>query len=79
MSRLSEAKKHKKYIIKSIHAQGEKLDKLTKLGFLPGQAVELRRKAPVFGNPLLFEIEHSQYALTKSEAALVEISEADLE
>ncbi|MEX0799415.1 MAG: FeoA family protein [Bacteriovoracaceae bacterium] len=77
--RLSEAKKNKKYVISSIHDNGAYLDKFNKLGFYPGQVVELRRKAPLFGNPLLFQIDDGQYALTKNEAMLVEVTDLDSE
>ena len=77
--RLSQAQKNKKYIISSIHDSGVFLDKFNKLGFYPGQVVELKRKAPIFGNPLLFQVDEGQYALTKSEASLVEVSELKTE
>ena len=79
MVRLSQAKKRVKYIIQHVDGDSESLSRLNKLGFYPGQTVTLKRKAPLFGNPMLFQIEHGQYALTKNEAALVEVAEADTE
>lgn len=77
--RLNQAKKRKKYQIQTLHCDGDVLGKFNKLGFAPGEIVELRRKAPLFGSPMLFQIDHSQYALTKSEAALVEVVEVEAE
>lgn len=71
MLRLSDAKKSKKYIIQSIDGDLDQTSRFGKLGFLPGREVELRRKGPIFGNPLLFEVDHSQFALTKTEAAMI--------
>lgn len=79
MVRLSEAKKLKKYLIQSVQGGSEYESKFNKLGFHPGQVVELRRKAPLFGNPMLFQIDHGQYALTKREASFVEVVEMDVE
>lgn len=79
MFRLSEAKKRGKYRIQRVEGDEESVSRFNKLGFYPGQVVELRRKAPIFGNPMLFQIDHGQYALTKNEAALVEVSEVEAE
>lgn len=70
---LSKSEKNKKYIIKNIGGDSDYLSKFAKLGFHPGQEVTLRRKAPLFGSPMLFQIEFGQYALTKKEAAMVEV------
>lgn len=44
-----------------------------KLGILPGIKISLRRKAPLFKDPLLFDIEGSQIILTKSESELIKV------
>ncbi|MCO4754954.1 MAG: ferrous iron transport protein A [Bacteriovoracaceae bacterium] len=77
--RLNEAQKKTKYKITTIHDAGEFLDKFNKFGFFPGTMIELKRKAPLFGDPLLVEVESSQYALTKEEAKLVEIVKVGME
>ncbi len=77
--RLNDARKKTKYKITTIHDAGEFLDKFNKFGFFPGTVIELKRKAPLFGDPILVEVESSQYALTKNEASLVEIVKVDLE
>jgi len=51
-----------------------------KLGIFPGVKIVLKRKAPLFSDPLLFEVEGAQIALTKKEASYLEVisSEEDL-
>ena len=49
--------------------------KLFHLGVMEGVEVVLKHKAPIFGNPLLIEIDSLQIAMTKSEANLISIEE----
>lgn len=49
--------------------------KLFHLGIMEGAEVVLKHKAPIFGNPLLVEVDSLQVALTKSEASLISIEE----
>lgn len=74
--KLLDAKKNKKYKIIKIEVSDEStLCRFSQLGFIPGENIFLKRKAPLFGDPLLFAVGESQVALTKSEALLVEIEE----
>jgi Fe2+ transport system protein FeoA len=74
---LLNAKKNHLYTITQILQCDESLrSRFFQLGFIPGSELLLKRKAPIFGDPLLFEIGDSQIALTKSEALLVEVEEA---
>ncbi len=71
---LSQTRKHIKYIIKSINAPDEVIQtRFFQLGFNEGSLIYLKRKAPIFGDPMLFEIGESQVALTKAEACFIEV------
>ena len=73
---LDKSTKNITYLIKSINAPDEKTQKrFFQLGFNLGKKLTLKRKAPFFGDPLLFEIAESQVALTKVEASYIEIIE----
>jgi Fe2+ transport system protein FeoA len=45
------------------------------LGVLTGTELSMLRKAPWFKDPILFQVEDSQIALTKKEASLIEVEE----
>ncbi len=77
--RLNDAQKNTQYKITALHDDSELLAKFNKFGFFPGSLITLKRKAPLFGDPLLVEVENSQYALTKREAAFVEILKVESE
>jgi Fe2+ transport system protein FeoA len=75
---LNQAIKETWYAVESILSGSGDEDlnsRFYKLGFFPGTKVMLKRKAPLFGDPLLFQVEGSQIALTKAEATLVKIKE----
>ncbi|MFT6630548.1 MAG: Fe2+ transport system protein FeoA [Bacteriovoracaceae bacterium] len=73
---LNEAVKNKWYTINSISEESEELQsRFIKLGFIPGAKVLLKRAAPIFQDPLLFQLEDSQIALTRAEAKVIEIKE----
>ncbi len=75
---LLNAKKHNVYIIKEVSTSDESLrTRFFHLGFSPGNALTLKRKAPLFGDPLLFEVGDSQIALTKNEAKLIEVEKLE--
>lgn len=75
---LSETKKLIKYIIVKINAPDETMQsRFMQLGFSEKKSIYLKRKAPFFGDPLLFEIGDSQVALTKSEARYIQVSIED--
>lgn len=72
--KLSKSAKDQWYTIESIEHQNEDLvSRFQKLGIFPGAQIMLKRKAPLFKDPLLFLVNDSLIALTKSEAACVEI------
>jgi Fe2+ transport system protein FeoA len=72
---LLEAIKNTNYTVTQVlTADGVLSSRLYKLGFYPGATIFLRRKAPLFMDPLLFQVGESQIALTKTEAKLIEIS-----
>ena len=71
---LEKAQKNKAYTIKQILEHEEEItSRFYKLGLYPGGEIVLRRKAPLFADPLLFEVDGCQIALTKKEASLVEV------
>lgn len=73
---LNEAIKNKWYTISSISGESEELQsRFIKLGFIPGSKVLLKRTAPIFQDPLLFQLDDSQIALTRAEAKIIEIKE----
>ena len=41
----------------------------------PGARIMLKRKAPLFFDPLLVQVELSQFALSKNEAKAIEVGE----
>lgn len=77
---LLEIKEKKYYQIESINLSGEDSLLATRfihLGFTKGQCIKLLRKAPIFKDPILFEIEGLQVALTSREASLVFVKECE--
>lgn len=73
---LAKSKKNQTYKIVTIEAPDESTkNRFFQLGFNPGNTLTLKRKAPLFGDPLLFEIEDSQIALTKLEASYIKVEE----
>lgn len=47
--------------------------RLMYLGFIAGQIIKVRKKAPVFNGPLLVEVRGRQVALSLAEAGMVEV------
>lgn len=76
MLNLSQAKKGRFYKVAK-HLEQEFSGRLVQLGFYEGTLVMLKRKAPIFGDPMLFQVGESQIALTKSEASVVEVVEVE--
>ncbi len=73
---LSEVKVKNWYQIKEISDGDEDLKyRFLKLGIFPGARVMLKRKAPIFKDPLLIQVEESQFAITVSEAKNLEVEE----
>lgn len=70
-----ELKVNRQYIVKKILAENEDtVSRFYKLGLFPGAEIELIRKAPIFGDPLLFDIDGSQIAMTKREVSFLSLS-----
>jgi Fe2+ transport system protein FeoA len=77
---LIDAKRNQLYTItKLLDCDKSIQSRFFQLGFMPGNELILKRKAPLFGDPLLFEIGDSQIALTKLEAALIEVDKVKIE
>lgn len=73
---LSQLIKNRTYIVSKINDADESLLKrYFQLGIVPGVEIILKRKAPIFRDPIVFQIENSQVILTKKEASLVEVHE----
>ncbi len=71
---LSEIKKNVPYTVERVESDNEVItSRFYKLGFYAGACITLLRKAPLFGDPLLFEVGESQIALTKVEAKLIQV------
>lgn len=78
MLNLSQSKKGHFYKVAK-HLELEFSGRLIQLGFYEGALVTLKRKAPIFGDPLLFQVGESQIALTKAEASEIEVIEIEKE
>ena len=73
---LSQLIKNRTYVISKINdADEQTLKRYFQLGIVPGTEIILKRKAPIFRDPIVFQIENSQVVLTKKEASLVEVHE----
>ena len=75
---ISDAPLKTKLVVRSFHTQNEKdlsdiESRLMHLGFFAGETVKVTHRAPMFKEPLLVEVRGRLVALTKSEAALVEV------
>lgn len=49
---------------------------LAEIGFLPGERVEVRRKAPWGGDPMVVRVGDSSFALRRAEAACIRVEPA---
>ena len=75
---LSQLQKNKTYIISHVNSDTDDLgNRFFQLGIYPGAEICLKRKAPIFRDPIIFQIEGSQIVLTKVEASLVEVQKED--
>lgn len=76
---LSQLNRGQSYIISKINdAQEHVLKRYFQLGIVPGAKITMKRKAPIFKDPIIFEVDDSQIVLTKSEAKLVEVYEGQV-
>ncbi|MBD66153.1 MAG: ferrous iron transport protein A [Halobacteriovoraceae bacterium] len=74
----NQLKKGDEHIIEGILSQDEDVvSRYYKLGIYPGMPIKLIRKAPLFGDPILFSVGGSQVALTKAEAQLIKVVNKD--
>lgn len=74
--RLTDAKFHKVYKVSSINFVDDVFNsRLAQLGVLPGVEIELKNVAPIFKNPMLFNVGESQIAMTVQEASHISIEE----
>lgn len=72
--KLNTAQKKIQYTIINIQSIDEEMtSRFYKLGIFPGVIVKLLRKAPIFSDPLLFDVEGAQIALTNKEASYIEV------
>lgn len=72
--KLDKALKKHKYIIDSIISDSDEIQtRLHKLGFYSGAMVEMIRKAPIFSDPIIFEVSDSQIVLTRDEARYIQL------
>ncbi len=72
MMTLERAQKNKWYRIQSIsNDDPNTFSRFSRLGLYPGSKIMLKRKAPIFSDPLLVQVDESLIAMTKSEAKQV--------
>lgn len=73
---INQAEKKIWYSIENINSNDEDLQsRFYKLGLIPGARIMLKRRAPIFRDPILIQTEDSQIALTKHEATSVLIKQ----
>jgi Fe2+ transport system protein FeoA len=75
---ISEAPIHSSLLVTSFHVEdsrdlSEIESRLMHLGFINGAKVTVKKKAPIFKEPILVEVRGRMIALTLSEAALVQV------
>jgi Fe2+ transport system protein FeoA len=73
---LADSKINVWYSVEDFHCKDEQLrSRFYKLGIFPGVKVMLKRKAPIFRDPLIFQIDDIQIIMTCAEAQSVKVSE----
>jgi len=71
---ISQLIKNRTYIVSEIlNAEEHLLKRYFQLGIVPGAEIILKRKAPIFKDPIIFQVEGAQVVLTKEEASIVEV------
>lgn len=75
---ISDAPLHAKLKVTSFHSDDHVFlndleSRLMLLGFIHGEIITIKKKAPIFKEPLLVEVRGRMVALTKSEAQLVDV------
>ncbi len=80
--RLVDLPLHAPAIVIAIHALGDAdpvARRLGELGFVPGEAVEVRATGPIGREPLMVQVGYTRFALRRSEAARIEVRAATAE
>ncbi len=73
---LNESKKNTWYEVSEISSQDTDLEfRFYKMGIYPGARIMLKRTAPIFHDPVLVQVELSQFALSKKEAQAIKVGE----
>lgn len=78
MMTINQAPMNRPLVVRSFRSTDEREyneieSRLMHLGFLDGQTVIVVKKAPLFQEPLLVEVRGRMIALSKDEAAMVEV------
>lgn len=63
-------------VVLDMHANDAIARRLRELGFVDGEEVRLVARGPVGGEPLLFQVGFTRFALRRSEAARVQIRQS---
>lgn len=75
---LSKAQPGSWYTIREVGPENQDLEsRLLAHGFVPGEKIMVKRYAPIFKDPILVQLGHSQLALTKSEANSIRLLQLD--
>lgn len=73
--KLNEVSRGNEYIIDEVVSSDENLcSQFYKLGLFPGTTIVMKRKAPLFRDPILYQVGESQIALTKFESSFLKVS-----
>lgn len=75
--RLTDLPLHTPADVLRVHALDERdviARRLGELGFVPGEAVEVRAAGPFGREPLMVQVGYTRFALRRSEAARIEVA-----
>ncbi len=74
--KLAHAEKGKWYSVQDFACEDQDLKaRFYKLGIFPGAKIMLKRKAPIFRDPLLFQVDEAQVVMGHTEAESILVSE----
>lgn len=74
---LAEIEKNVSYIVKDINCEdGDLRLRLFAQLIYPGQKIRLIRSAPIFKDPMIFEVDSSQLVISKDQAALITVEQS---
>lgn len=75
---LDQAKPNHCYILEAFEVDDEYLQaRLIHFGFTPGIKITLKRRAPIFKDPLLVDVDGSQIMISRSQAKLLSVKEVN--